>query len=68
MADDLMWPTSEHYYQAHKFIFEDASPIHDNIAKKVRLAATPGEAFALAREYSEHIDPYGIMANSCLEK
>ncbi|EIW7479555.1 TPA: GTP cyclohydrolase II [Vibrio parahaemolyticus] len=41
------WPTSEHYYQAQKFV--DAQ-----LQTKIQKAQSPDEAFALSRQY-EHL-------------
>ncbi|HLK58236.1 MAG TPA: NADAR family protein [Chthonomonadaceae bacterium] len=37
--DGAWWPTTEHYFQAQKFVRTDA-----DWAEKIRLARTPGEA------------------------
>ncbi|WEM45330.1 GTP cyclohydrolase II (plasmid) [Photobacterium sp. DA100] len=42
---DVIWPTSEHYYQAQKFT--DLS-----IQKQILKASTPDEAFRLSREFA----------------
>ena len=44
--DGKTWPTSEHYYQAHKFVG------HPSIQEKIRHLPTPGAAFAASREHS----------------
>ncbi len=46
--DRRLWPTTEHYFQAHKF--------HDfNIQEKIRAAHSPGDAFELARQYPNDV-------------
>lgn len=47
---DIVWPTSEHYYQAQKFT--DRS-----IQEHIRNAATPDEAFNLSRQYQDRVKP-----------
>ncbi|MDF5539054.1 NADAR family protein, partial [Vibrio parahaemolyticus] len=42
------WPTSEHYYQAQKFL--DAQ-----LQSKIQHASTPDEAFALSRKYEHFV-------------
>lgn len=39
------WPTSEHYYQAMKFLDED-------VQEKIRLCKSPGAAAAMGRDRS----------------
>lgn len=55
--DDVYWSTSEHYYQAHKFIFERAEAVHYEIAEMIRMAPTPKDAFDLSRKYAQYADP-----------
>ena len=43
VIDNLKWPTSEHYYQAHKY----SDPI---LIERVRLATTPFEAAQIGRD------------------
>jgi ribA/ribD-fused uncharacterized protein len=43
VIDELSWPTSEHYYQAHKY----TDPI---LMEKVRAAKSPMEAALLGRD------------------
>ncbi len=43
VLDKLVWPTSEHYYQAHKY----SDPI---LIERVRSATTPYEAALLGRD------------------
>lgn len=43
--DDLWWPTSEHYFQAQKFV-------GSHYAEKIRLAKTPLEAAQMGQERS----------------
>lgn len=43
---DVTWPTSEHYYQAQKFI-------DPSIQHQILHAPTPDEAFRLSREYPQ---------------
>lgn len=44
----VIWPTSEHYYQAQKF----SDP---EIQQQILHAATPDEAFALSRYNEDHV-------------
>ena len=48
----LRWPTSEHYYQAQKFIGTEYQPV---ICEKIRQAPTPEDAAALGRDRSRVI-------------
>jgi len=41
--DNKIWPSTEHYYQAQKFI----GP-HEDIQEKIRLLPTPSEVYKLA--------------------
>ena len=43
LIDGKVWPTTEHYYQAQKFIGE-----HEGLQEKIRTMKTPGEVFKLA--------------------
>lgn len=43
VIDNVLWPTSEHYYQAHKY----TDPV---LMEKVRAAKTPMEAALLGRD------------------
>ncbi len=43
--DGLYWPTSEHYFQAQKFVGTD-----ENYVEKIRLANTPKEAAKMGRD------------------
>lgn len=43
MIDDLRWPTSEHYYQAHKYTDPE-------LMERVRAAKTPMEAALIGRD------------------
>ena len=43
IVDDVLWPTSEHYYQAHKYTDPE-------IMEKVRAAPTPMAAALLGRD------------------
>jgi len=42
------WPTSEHYYQAQKFL-------NAQLQRQIQCASTPGEAFALSRKYEHFV-------------
>ena len=44
----IMYPTTEHYFQAQKF-----SPSYPQIVEEIRRASTPREAFNGARKYSD---------------
>lgn len=46
--DGKTWPTSEHYYQAHKFLDEE-------MREKVRLSSHPGEAAEIGRDPNNKI-------------
>lgn len=48
--DGRHWPTTEHYYQAQKFINTDAY-------EQVAVAATPAECFALSRDLAAYVRP-----------
>lgn len=43
VIDEVQWPTSEHYYQAHKYTDPD-------LMEKVRAAKSPMEAATLGRD------------------
>lgn len=43
-----VWPTSEHYYQAQKFVAPE-------VQAQIRQAATPDEAFRLSRIYEAQV-------------
>ncbi|NOT79812.1 MAG: NADAR family protein [Bacteriovoracaceae bacterium] len=43
VIDGVSWPTSEHYYQAHKYL-------EPELIEKVRLASTPMEAAKMGRD------------------
>ncbi len=45
-----LWPTSEHGYQAAKFM-----EVKEDLVERVLLARSAHEAFALARAHTEHI-------------
>ncbi|WP_299018060.1 GTP cyclohydrolase II [uncultured Photobacterium sp.] len=44
----VVWPTSEHYYQAQKFVDPE-------IRKQILNAETPTEAFNLSRQYTDKV-------------
>ena len=46
VMDSIQWPTSEHYYQAQKFI----GTIDAHLCETIRQATTPEEAAALGRD------------------
>lgn len=46
----VVWPTSEHYYQAQKFASE-------TLQKEIQQATCPDKAFELSREYQEMVRP-----------
>ena len=48
--DGKLWITTEHYYQAQKFIITEAI-----YAEKIRLAHTPEEAFVLGRDKNHQL-------------
>jgi len=48
--NDDTWPTSEHAFQAAKFL-----PDKPNIANKIKVAESPNEAIKIARENADHI-------------
>lgn len=50
ILSEIIWPTSEHYYQAQKFNDLD-------IQSKILQAKGPEEAFSLSRQYESHIKP-----------
>jgi len=45
-VNGLLWPTSEHYFQAHKFG-------NEAYREKIRTAKKPGDAFRLGQEKKE---------------
>ncbi|RLM78984.1 riboflavin biosynthesis protein PYRR, chloroplastic [Panicum miliaceum] len=47
-GDSFMWPTVEHYYQAHKFIGMD-NPEARIIVQEIKLAKSPEEAARIGR-------------------
>ena len=49
---DKVWPTSEHYYQAQKFIGTAHDP---RLCEQIRAAHTPEEAAALGRDRTHTI-------------
>ncbi|MGF1727586.1 GTP cyclohydrolase II [Photobacterium nomapromontoriensis] len=48
LLSDVVWATSEHYYQAQKFT-------DPNIQREIRLAQTPDYAFKLSRQYEAKV-------------
>ncbi len=51
VLDGEQWPTTEHYYQAQKFIH------HPDLQNKIRNLKTPREALDFARRHKNEIDP-----------
>ncbi|KAG2658410.1 hypothetical protein PVAP13_1KG223300 [Panicum virgatum] len=47
-GDSFMWPTVEHYYQAHKFVGVD-NPQARTIVHEIKLAKSPEEAARIGR-------------------
>ncbi|GAB3522673.1 GTP cyclohydrolase II [Photobacterium alginatilyticum] len=45
---DIVWPTSEHYYQAQKFV-------EPEIQQQILKAETPDQAFSLSRQYADKV-------------
>ncbi|XP_039118666.1 riboflavin biosynthesis protein PYRR, chloroplastic isoform X3 [Dioscorea cayenensis subsp. rotundata] len=48
-GDYIMWPSVEHYYQAHKFIPADA-PLAGEFVQQIKIAKSPEEAARLGRK------------------
>ena len=51
--DGVVWPTAEHFYQAHKLVGTTDAPL----MAKIRSAATPEAAAAIGREPCRIIRP-----------
>jgi len=49
--DDKLWPTTEHYYQAQKFI-----TIDPDYSEKIRLSKKPRDAFNLGQTHEIRVD------------
>ncbi len=67
--DDKYWPTSEHYYQAQKFIGPNS-----HIADLVRGAKSPMKAYQIAQQHKDEVRPdwddikYDVMLTANLAK
>ncbi|MBV5259946.1 NADAR family protein [Synechococcus moorigangaii CMS01] len=46
LCEDCIWPTAEHFYQAHKFL----PSTHQSLIDKIRQVPTPELAAALGRD------------------
>ncbi|CAF0861517.1 unnamed protein product [Didymodactylos carnosus] len=66
--DGFTWPTTEHYFQAQKFVSDDYH------YKRVLQLATPREAFSYVRTYKSAVRSDwsgvkdGVMLKACMAK
>jgi hypothetical protein len=66
------YPTSEHYYQAHKYIYNSGNPNQDwlnlEYAALIGKQNTPNKAFRLARLQKGHRYPWEKVLNDIIVK
>ncbi len=62
------YPTSEHYYQAAKFLGPKASKSDRKYASIISKQTTPGKAFQLARQQLRYQYPWQKELNVIIEK
>ena len=66
--DGLLYPSSEHAYQAFKFLGAEATDRSREYAEKIRLVNTPGKSKILATQKRVGGYPWKVALNPTIEE